>query len=216
MRGKRIAHGLAFVLVIVALAYACTGCAYVRYRAEDLLEVVDVGLTVTKTPQIGLYWNSLEIITGGYSNVDGWFVGWGGGQIGVTRHYNYCYGLGYAKETVGWGEFDKNDESTLDVRYAGVLGIVLPPYRGRPSYMPACVHFFPHIGYVGLVWNARWMEMADFLVGWTTIDIAGDDGHKLGKWSFPRRRDKPPAPEKPPAPKEAPVSEGRAQLHILP
>jgi len=33
---------------------------------------------------------------------------------------------------------------------------------------------------VGLVGNARYMEAADFALGWVGIDIAGDDGSKLG------------------------------------
>ncbi len=37
-----------------------------------------------------------------------------------------------------------------------------------------------HVGYVGLVGNARYGEMADFLLGFAGIDIAGDDGRKLG------------------------------------
>jgi hypothetical protein len=51
------------------------------------------------------------------------------------------------------------------------------------------VHFFPHIAYVGLVWNARYMEMVDFALGWAGLDIAGDDGYEVGQWSFPRRMD---------------------------
>ena len=38
-----------------------------------------------------------------------------------------------------------------------------------------------HVGYVGLAGSARYMEMADFLLGWIGIDIAGDDGTKLGQ-----------------------------------
>jgi len=179
---------MSVLLALVLILVGSSGCAYVTYRAEDFAEIVDVGFTFTKTPQIGLYWNSLDIFPVGYSKIDGWFVGWGGGQFGVTRHYNECWGFGYAREEIGWGEFNKNDKDTLDVQYSGILGMALPPYEGGPSYTPACVHFFPHLGYVGLVWNARWMEMVDFIVGWTTIDIAGDDGTKLGTWSFPGRR----------------------------
>lgn len=164
-----------------------TGCdTYWQYRLEDGAEIVDVGITVTKTPQIGFYWNSLEIFPVGYSHIDGWFVGWGGGQIGMTRHYNKCWGFGYGLEKIGWGAFDSWDESTLYVDYSGVLGIVLPPYQNEPAYTPACVHFFPHIGYIGLVWNARWYEMLDFVVGFTTIDLAGDDGVKIGHWPWNR------------------------------
>ena len=174
-----------FVLVCLCVVLgATTGCTYARHRVEDGLEVVDVGLTFTAKPSIGLYWNSLDIFPVGYSHIDGWFLGWGGGQIGVTRHYNHCWGLGYGKEVIGWGDFDVNRPETLRTDYSGVLGILLPPYVNDPGYTPACVHFFPHILIVGLVWNARWYEMADFAVGFTTIDLSGDDGVEIGHWPW--------------------------------
>ncbi len=50
------------------------------------------------------------------------------------------------------------------------------------------MHFIPHIGYVGLVWNARYLQMVDALLGIAMIDICGDDGYPVGEWSFPYRR----------------------------
>ncbi len=82
----------------------------------------------------------------------------------------------------------------------------------NPQYTPACVHFIPHIGYLGLVWNARWFEIADFVVGWGGLDPSGDDGYAVGKWSFPRRR-KEGTPEEPVAPTEqteSPLPKGRS------
>jgi len=150
--------------------------------------MIDLGFTFTTKPCIGLYWNSLDIITLGYSNIDGWFLGWGGGQFGVTRHYDKCYGFLISHEEHGWGKFDKNDKSTLNTRYGGWLGTILFPTKTTPAYTPACVHYFPHLGFVGLVWNARYTEMIDFVFGWFGLDIAGDDGYKVARWSFPRRR----------------------------
>lgn len=174
-------------LVLAGALLAGQGCTYLRQRAEDGLEMVDIGISLSREPQLGLYWNSLDLFPFGVSEIDGTFVGWGGGQIGVTRHYNKCRGFGMARETIGWGEFDSDDPDTMYDRDAGLLGILLPPYESGPNYTPACVHFLPHIGYVGLVWNARYAEMLDFLLGWALLDIAGDDGYKVGRWSFPRR-----------------------------
>ena len=39
-----------------------------------------------------------------------------------------------------------------------------------------------HLGPVGLVANARWFEMADFVAGFTTLDLSLDDGKKFGHW----------------------------------
>ena len=44
---------------------------------------------------------------------------------------------------------------------------------------------------MGLVANVRFAEIADFLLGWTTFDLAGDDGKKPGEGDWPWRKDKP-------------------------
>jgi hypothetical protein len=186
MRASKVVQRMGLLLALAVTLLAFQGCAnavtYAQHRAEDFAEMVDVGFTITKTPQIGLYWNSLSFGPGGYSNIDGWFAGWGGGKFGVQRHYNKCYGFLYLYEEIGWGDFDKNDPRTLYVQHNGIPGILMPPYVSNPAYIPACVHFFPHLGYVGFVWNARWTEIVDFALGWTTLDIAGDDGYRFGTW----------------------------------
>lgn len=191
LRGRR----LVMIAALCALMVVSVGCSsvgkYARHRAEDALEMIDLGFTFTAKPCIGLYWNSLDVFPVGYSYIDGYFLGWGGGQLGVTRHYNHCWGFGYAREEIGWGEFDKDDPDTLYIDYSGVLGFVLPPYENEPAYTPACVHFIPHILFVGFVWNARWYEIADFFVGFTTLDIAGDDGEKMGHWPWQSRHNGP-------------------------
>ncbi len=191
MRSHRIAGRLALVLVAAVVFASAQGCAvgkYLQYRGEDALEMVDLGLTITTTPQWAFYWNSLDLLVFGASELDGYVVGIGGGKVGVVRHYNKCYGLIVSSETHGWGDFDKDDESTMISRTGGLLGLAgVATGTSHPAYTPACVHYFPHIGYVGVVWTARWFEMVDFAVGFTTIDLAGDDGYKIGKWSFPWR-----------------------------
>jgi len=211
MRRKMVERRWSVVLVLVGLLFALQGCqslgpvgTYFQHRAEDMLEVVDVGLTYSDTPQFAFYWNSLDAFPIGYSDFDGWFIGWGGGQLGMTRLYNNCWGLGYGYEKVGWGDFDKNDESTLYIRSAGIIGIIVGATTDAPdpapSYTPACVHFFPHVGYLGFVWNARYMEMVDFALGWFGIDICGDDGVKVGKWTLPWESAEPEESEAPEPP----------------
>jgi len=208
------------LVAVLAAAFALQGCTaaqdYFVYRFHDFAEMADGGSTITETPQIGLYWNSLEAFPIGYSEIDGYFVGFGGGQIfglgdgdgtfGYTRHYNKCWGVGYGEEIIGWGP-DLGEVGTVDPngmddvlikRRSGFIGIATAildvdvtdsGFGAGPNYTPSCVHFFPHIAYVGFVWNARYMEMVDFMLGWTTIDIAGDDGYNVGQWSFPWRSD---------------------------
>ena len=135
------------------------------------------------------------------------------GQIGITRVYSRCWAFAYGEETIGWGPLLDTDrrEEALVRRRSGVLGIlsglvrVDPTGNGYgigPNYTPACVHFVPHIAYVGLVWNLRYTEIVDFALGWIGLDISGDDGYPVGKWSFPRRSE-PPEPAVAPSPPRA-------------
>ena len=196
MKGRSVAWRWFAVLVLGMLLVGTAGCTYLKHRYEDFGEMVDVGITYSEKPCIGLYWNSLDIFPVGYSEIDGWFIGWGGGQVGITRHYNKCWGFGYGEEHIGWGDgLDGDDpDSSIIKRRSGVIGILSSildvgeaPYGSGPNYTPACVHFVPHVAYIGVVWNARYTEMVDFMLGWTTLDICGDDGYDVGKWSFPWR-----------------------------
>ncbi|MFH0944444.1 MAG: hypothetical protein V2A76_04530 [Planctomycetota bacterium] len=198
MGACRLLSRLSVTLFVSGILLGTSSCGsvgtYFKHRYEDFGDMADLGFSFTTTPQIGLYWNSLELIVAGYSKIDGYFVGFGGGQIGVTRHYNHCYGFLYAVEKVGWGDGldGEHPEEVIAERTAGILGILLPPYNSGPNYTPACVHFFPHIAYVGLVWNLRYMQIIDFVLGWTTLDICGDDGYEVGEWSFPWRKEETP------------------------
>jgi hypothetical protein len=189
VKTKHYLRGLV-VVALCATLWTSMGCqqvlTYAKYRAQDALEMVDVGFSITTTPQIGLYWNSLDALTFGYCKLDGYFLGWGGNQIGFTRLHAHCWGLGYAYEEIGWGDYDLTDPKTLYITNGGIPGYFLFWVPGIPqkipAYSPACVHFFPHIAYVGLVWNARWWEILDFLVGFSGIDLSGDDGNRIGSW----------------------------------
>jgi len=187
VKSQRKLRGVPLLLVCGLLSLSM-GCSYIKYRAQDALEMVDVGLSITTTPQVGLYWNSLDLLVFGYAKLDGYFVGWGGNQIGATRMHVRCWGFGYGYQEIGWGDYDVNNPKTLYVDNGGIPGYFLSPLPGLPAnipaYTPACVHFFPHIAYVGLVWNARWWEIADFIAGFALVDLSGDDGVKIGSWPW--------------------------------
>lgn len=38
------------------------------------------------------------------------------------------------------------------------------------------------MGHVGLVGNANYMQMADFVAGFAGIDLGGDDDRIVGRW----------------------------------
>ncbi len=188
MAAERILRKAGVVLLLAAVLWTAQGCKsvrdYAQYRVDDMMEMVDLGFTYTEEPSIGLYWNSLDLLVFGFAELDGYFVGLGGNQVGVTRCYVDCRGFIVSEEKIGWGDFDKDDESTLYVRRGGLAGMASLSSGGSPDYTPACVHFVPHIGYLGFVWNARWTQILDFFVGFTTLDLAGDDGTQFGSWPW--------------------------------
>ena len=43
---------------------------------------------------------------------------------------------------------------------------------------------YTHLGPVGLVTNFRFGQIFDFILGFTTFDLAKDDGVKVGHWPW--------------------------------
>ena len=176
---------LGVVLALGVLLACSQGCSYLRYRGEDLLDIGDFGVTVSIIPGLAIYADAVSVLPFGASYVDGYFVGWGGGQVGFTRHYERCWGLlVIGHETHGWGKFSKSSPTTLNRQFVGALGLPLfPVVQSRPAYMPACVHYL-HLGFIGAVANARYMEIIDFLLGLAYIDLARDDGKPMSRWPW--------------------------------
>lgn len=136
MRRDPIAARLMMGLVLLAVLPGCM--SYVRHRAEDAMEMIDLGVTWSHKPGLAAYGNFASITPGGLGYVDGHFAGIGGGQIGTTEHYQGSVGLllwGY--EEVGWGEHDKEMLGTLDRQHVGLVGFAAAPFDRRLSYAPA-------------------------------------------------------------------------------
>jgi hypothetical protein len=49
--------------------------------------------------------------------------------------------------------------------------------------MPSCIHYL-HVGFIGAAANLRYMEVVDFVLGLTTLDLGGDDGTAIGRWPW--------------------------------
>jgi len=167
------------LLVLFCLLAGSTGCTYLKHRAEDLVETFDVGLMVSGKPGLAVYGCGASIACLGFSNVDGWCLGMGGGQVGIIRHKNTCYGrMFYGYEDMVWGRGgSRRHYSHPQGLYSIAAESKLPP----PAYFPACVHYV-HVLFIGAVANARYAEMIDFILGFTGFDMAYDDGRKMGKW----------------------------------
>jgi len=47
---------------------------------------------------------------------------------------------------------------------------------------------------VGAVLNANYAQMLDFMLGFTTLDIARDDGREVALWPWESEEDREPSP----------------------
>ena len=218
---------------LVAVMLSATGCAsvghYFEHRYRDFTRMIDLGVTVSRKPQIGLYWNSLELVTIGYSKVEGHFIGWGGGQTRRHSHVQPLLGAGLRRghRSAGGPLLDTDRREDVIVRRrSGVLGIATSVvgwdptgdgYGNGPDYTPACVHFI-HLGWIGLAGNARYAEIVQFAVGWFGLDITGHDGDRypVGKWSFPTRKEPKPVPQTEPVQEKTATSPGPNKVSPAP
>lgn len=172
-------RSVVFVLACAGVVLGGGGCTYVRHRAEDMVEMVDLGFSFSSEPQFSLYGSLASVACLGYSDFDGTVLGLGGGFVGKVGHANECAGLmWYGREKVTWKQSGRYH------RYRhpqGLSAIMDSPRWPGPAYFPACVHYV-HVGWMGVVANARYAEMLDFLLGFIFIDIARDDGRGKGRW----------------------------------
>jgi hypothetical protein len=204
------------LLAIVLLAALCVaqGCTYLKNRADDAMDIVDVGFTFSKTPQFAAYYDFVPIIPIGYGDVKGRFVGLGGGKLaGWAAHRERSYGLVlWGQEEVGFGKSASNlDKMTakernkaLKFQRTGLIGMAQGPFPG-PEYLISCPHYL-HVGWIGAVATPRYLQIVDFVLGWTTLDIcfdddAGKDGAPGGKpwraWHPVNAEKKPDVPDGP-------------------
>ena len=177
-------HG-SVALAGAVLAAASSGCAYLQHRLDDALEMVDVGLTVSAEPQLALYADEFSLLPVGYADVeDAGFIGIGGGAAGVSQHDIYAYGLFIFGEEWLWWDHSGTETGGEYIQGAGVIGVPFSiAFCEVPGYAPASIHYI-HLGWVGAAVNIRWIEIADFLLGWTTLDIIKDDGKPTGEYPW--------------------------------
>ncbi len=154
MRKLSVAGRGVVVLGVAAALWGAQGCSpfhaaserggagdvvvsYLRWRAEDLFECVDIGITVSKESGGGLYGHFASLTPFGAYHMDGQFIGMGGGQLGVTRHYLAGVGaLVFGYEEVGWQDYDRDDLGTVQALGVGPVGLLAPPY-GSPASAPS-------------------------------------------------------------------------------
>lgn len=175
---------LAVALGSAILFLSLQGCTYLKYRGEDAKEIIDLGVTVSAKPGFALYYDFVPVIPIGVGYVDGYFAGLGGGKFGAMPHYEKSYGaILWGQEEVGFGVYDKQDPESVRFQRTGLIGVFEGPVPG-PDYMVSCPHYV-HLGWVGVVASPRYLQIIDFILGFSTLDICKDDGAEKGSWSTP-------------------------------
>ena len=199
----RVYRVCAFLFVTATLLSAC-GCSYMQNRGADLLDCMDIGLSFTTRPTFALYYRLPIVPIAGAlgGKVDGYFAGIGGGNIGYMRHYERNYGMFLRDspdggpdafwrripvpliisgvEEVAFGDFDKHNPEQVQRQRMGLVGMFQGPFPNT-GYFSACPHYI-HIGWIGVVATPRYNEWLDFILGFTTLDISGDDNRPRGYW----------------------------------
>ena len=175
-------------ILLVATVISTTGCTYMRNRGNDAKQMFDFGLTLSPLakPGFGAYVGVPGSITVGGAYVpDAKLLGIGNNQSGWLDYEHKSYGAllwGSAKQ--GAGEFDaqdvyqaRDDQRDLTERPRFNTGPVRSMVQGNAVPGPAFIECdkFLHVGYVGILFNCRFLQIVDFFAGWTTLDIMNDD-----------------------------------------
>lgn len=159
---------------LMALALASAGCTYLGDRGRDAADFLDFGVTVSKEPQFSLYAGFLSVVPLGYSNVDGTMYGLSDRQFGGAAMRHNARGiLLWGEEQLGYRDFDPLGPQSPEPWRVGVLGLSQGP-GPRNGQVVNCPKLL-HLGWAGVALNCKFGELVDFLLGWFTVDIMGDD-----------------------------------------
>lgn len=173
-------------MILFSCCFFVSGCSYWQNRLQDCGDMVDAGFTFSQKAQLALFYDFIPLVPIGYGRVDGKFVGLGGGKPRwFSRHFERHYGL------ILWGQeevtFHKSleeleqmprdrRENFVDYQRSGLMGMAQGPFPGT-DYLISCPHYV-HLGWIGVVASPRYLQMLDFIIGFTTLDIGGDDGKR--------------------------------------
>ena len=166
---KLLIVGLLGITLVIA-----GGCGYLQNRGGDALDMIDAGVTVSPEPQFSLYVGLLNVLSLGYSNMDGTLYGLSEGRGGkVAARQNAAGMLLVGTEQLGYRDVEFDDPASPEPWKVGPVGLAEGPgpRNGQVINCPKLLH----LGWVGLTLNCKFGELADFLLGWTTLDIMNDD-----------------------------------------
>jgi len=170
---RTVARGILVCAVLVVGAALFSGCAYLKDRGNDALDIFDIGFTVTREPHIGIYADFQSIASLGYADIDGWMLGIGNRRAGwLPTRYHTGGALLEGREEWAYGDYE-SDPTIVQKQGVG-LGMI---YHGLPPSVPKAFNCakFVHVLFIGFNMNCKIVEALDFVLGWTTLDIGCDD-----------------------------------------
>ncbi|MCD6385073.1 hypothetical protein J7M23_04775 [Candidatus Sumerlaeota bacterium] len=173
------------ILLITSLTI--TGCTYLRARGNDALDIIDVGITITDkwSPDFGIYADFFSLTPTGFTHIDGKMIGIGTRQAGLLDYKDDSWGvLVWGSERRGSGKFNpldphqaRRDQQNAETRPRFNNGVIRMILKNNASPLPRffeCDHGI-HLGWIGVYKICRPLDLIDFILGWTTLDILGDD-----------------------------------------
>ena len=173
----RLLGTAAVVLAVGILASSVSGCAYMTRRGDDALATFDIGFTLSLKPHFSAYVGALSLLGVGYSEFDGKFLGLGNQHAGWMDSRYHAGGLLLeAYEQWGFdGDYNMDLPNSPPARGAGV-GLL---YHELPDTVvgAAEVPIFVHAGWIGFNLNCKVGQIVNFIVGWTTLDLAHNEEH---------------------------------------
>jgi len=165
-----------------------TGCTYLRNRANDASDVFEIGLTVTPRvrPTFALTWNPFNVLPFGYANAELTYLGWSDRQAGCMDIDFHSWGLlvwGSQRLGIGLPAPDEGGEpaplgwSVTEPGHTYTVGLLGAPLGGNapPGRTFGECPKLLHLGWIGLYANCSVIDFADFILGFTTLDIGHDD-----------------------------------------
>jgi len=161
-------------LLLAAGMLLCVGCADLGKRMADAKDMFNVGITVSRQPRFSFYIGFLNILSVGYSHVDGTILGLGGREFGAVPMRHNAVGLVlWGREQLGYEDVDMSDPNSPKPWCVGPVGLAKGP-GPRKRDRVNCPKLF-HLGWLGFTLNCKFGEIADFVLGWFGLDIMDDD-----------------------------------------
>ncbi len=170
LKTDRLMSVLGICVAVVALFAG--GCTYLQNRGQDFTDIFDVGVTVSSEPQFALYAGFLNILSIGYADFEGTLYGMADRSYGAVEARQAAWGLLLAGKEHFVYEYSDLEEADVPPPWGvGIAGRGARPPKSQIVNCPKVLH----LGWIGVTVNCKFGELADFLLGWTAIDIMGDD-----------------------------------------